>query len=131
MSIRNLPTYTIHQIMANHPNGCFIFMLDWQTDKTRVRRNTLPMFVKPVEFQDARGNPVFSLYKHRLDGTRLTSVPYNTYHVATTEHEAVQQYSELLEFYSKRRLNYVNDTITSTETYVQNLKTKISTHKVR
>lgn len=131
MSIVRLPTYSISQIMADHPNGCFIFMFDWQADKTRARRNTLPTFVKPVEFFDKYNRSSFSLYKHRLDGTRLTAVTYNTYHVATTEHEALQQYEALVEHYSKRRLSCLDGMIESSETYIQNLKTKASAHKVR
>lgn len=135
MSITRLPTYGIYQIIQDHPEGCFVYRFDWDVSKTRCRRNTLPVFVKPIDV----GYPTSStpsrthkaLYKHRLNGSRQTELPTGLYHVATSEVEALENYEKLVKYYSDRRINWLEDEIKTSETYVQSLKTKAAAHRVK
>lgn len=135
MSITRLPTYGIYQIMQDHPDGCFVYMFDWDVSKTRCRRNTLPVFVKPIDVvYPSSSNPNRThkvLYKHRLNGVRQTELPIGSYHVATSEVEALENYEKLVKHYSDRRINWLEDEIKSSETYVQTLKTKAAAHRVK
>ena len=135
MSITRLPTYGIYQIIQDHPEGCFVYMFDWDASKTRCRRNTLPVFVKPIDVvYPSSSNPNRThkaLYKHRLNGVRQAELPIGSYYVATSEVEALENYEKLVKHYSDCRINWLEDEIKTSETYVQSLKTKAAAHRVK
>ena len=135
MGITRLPTYGVYQIMQDHPEGCFVYMLDWDVSKTRCRRNTLPVFVKPIDVvyltSSTPSRTHKALYKHRLNGSRQTELPMGSYHVATSEVEALENYEKLVQHYSDCRINWLEDEIKTSETYVQSLKTKAAAHRVK
>ena len=135
MGITRLPTYGVYQIMQDHPEGCFVYMLDWDVSKTRCRRNTLPVFVKPIDVvyptSSTPSRTHKALYKHRLNGSRQTELPKGSYYVATSEVEALENYEKLVKHYSDSRINWLEDEIKTSETYVQSLKTKAAAHRVK
>lgn len=135
MSITKLPLYDTNHIIRNFPDGCFVYAFDWDITKQRCRRNTLPAYVKPIDVTYPQSsNPTRThkmLYTHRLNGMRARELPFALYHVATTEQEALDNYKQLVEYYAKKREQYIQDSLTRSEEYVQSLRDRATAHNIK
>ena len=135
MTILKLPLYDTNRIIREFPDGCFVYAFDWDVSKQRCKRNTLPAYVKPIDVSYPQSSNPSRLYKmlyvHRLNGTRSRELPSTLYHVATTEQEALDNYKRLVEYFAKKRDQYIQDSLVRSEEYVKSLRDRATAHKIK